>query len=1165
MRSAVFLIALITLLYACQDSQHKFVSIDPSHSNIHFNNIVVETDSLNILNFEYIYNGGGIGLADFNNDGLEDIYVAGNIVDNALYLNEGNMSFKDITVDAAVASSGTWTSGVTVVDINNDGWQDIYVCNTTSLDSNLRVNNFYINQGLNDDGTISFIDKAKEYGLDDNSFSVHAAFFDYDNDKDLDMMIIVNEMGNTRYHSQYRAQSQRTFFQRVDRLYENIQGADGAPKFVNVSDKAGIKIPGFSLSINICDINKDGWKDIYISNDFLSDDIFYVNQQNGTFIDKSRDYLKHTSHSAMGNDVVDINNDGYSDIIALDMLPEGNYRQKRLLGETNYNAYLNFERFDYSYQFVRNTLQLNNGIDQYGAPMFSDVSLYSGISATDWSWAPLVADFDQDGYRDIIITNGFPRDVTDHDFIDYQNDAYRFVSREMLLSKIPSIKINNYAYKNTGGIKFEDVSEAWGLNMPSYSNGAAYGDLDNDGDLDLVINNINDSLTLYKNSTPASLDHNAINIALSGSKENLDALGTHIKVYTDQGAISYEHSIYRGYLSSHSKRIHIGIGDAVVKNIEVTWPTGEQSLISNPTTDGILRIDYEAILKAQPNRNQKLAYKSIITNDTTFTLDHKEEDFIDYNIQPLLPHKLSEFGPSISVGDLNSDGLDDVYIGGSTFYKGQLFYQKENGQFRPDSLQGSNQNSEELGTIIADFDGDGDNDIFIASGSYELQDDSAELRDQLFINEGGSLKNISDVLPTYVSNACNVTAVDFDQDLDIDILIGGRVHYGEYPNPAKSFLLENVSEGEIKFKLSELSSVFSDLGMVTDLLWTDYNDDTRIDVVMTTELGEIHFLKNSPEGFVKDDISALSDKMGFWNSVSAGDLDSDGDIDYVVGNIGLNTYFPISSEYPYRIYVNDFDDNGSEDILPFVFLKDQKGQRQEYPFSSRMDFAKEINAIRKMLPSYKQYALADRDRLITKETLDSTKILEANYPYTSILWNNGQGGFDITQLPLEVQLAPIYGSIIKDIDQDGHQDILLVGNDFGNELVFGRMDAFNGILLLGQGDKGFRVSPYKESGFYVPDNGKSLTTMWTGDHLSFISGSNKGKIRKHDLGAEVKSFTLEKDDFRVRYTTNKNEWVSEHPYGQGFLSQGSRKIIIPDQVIKIQITKSNGESRTINI
>ena len=1165
MKYSFSLIVIFLILSACQDSNHRFVSIDPGRSNIHFNNIVEETDSLNILNFEYIYNGGGVGLADFDNNGLEDIYVAGNIVDNALYLNEGDMQFRDITKAAGVASSGTWTSGVTVVDINNDGWQDIYVCNTTSQDSFLRINNFYINQGLNDDGIVTFVDKAKEYGLDDNSFSVHSAFFDYDNDQDLDMMIIVNEMGNTRYHSQYRAQSQRTFFQRVDRLYENIQGSDGNPKFQNVSDKAGINLPGFSLGINICDINKDGWKDIYISNDFLSDDIFYVNQKDGTFKDNSRAYLKHTSHSAMGNDVVDINNDGYSDIIALDMLPEGNYRQKRLLGETNYNAYLNFERFGYSYQFVRNTLQLNNGIDQDQEPMFSDVSLYSGISATDWSWSPLVADFDQDGYRDIVITNGFPRDVTDHDFIDYQNDAYRFVSKEMLLSKIPSIKINNYAYRNTGGYKFEDVSEDWGFSMPSYSNGAAYGDLDNDGDLDLVINNINDSLTLYKNSTPPSEDYRALNIELSGSKDNLDALGAILKVKTDQGVITYEHSIYRGYLSSHSKRIHIGLGSAAPQSIEVTWPTGEQTFISEPSTDQVLRIDYQVTLRAQPSSAQKLKFNTIVSRDTNFVLEHKEEDFIDYNIQPLLPHKLSEFGPSISVGDLNSDGLDDIYIRGSVFYKGQLFYQQENGQFVLDSLQGSNPNSEELGTVIADFDGDGDNDMFIASGSYELQDDKAELRDQLFVNEGGTLKNVSELLPAYISNACNVTAVDFDQDLDIDILIGGRVHHGEYPNPAKSFLLENISEGEIKFKVSALSSVFSNVGMVTDLLWSDYNNDKRIDVILTTELGEVHFFKSSSEGFIKDNIPSISDKKGFWNSISAGDIDSDGDIDYVLGNIGLNTYYPISKEYPYRIYVNDFDSNGSEDILPFVFLKDQEGQRQEYPFSSRMDFAKEINAIRKMLPSYKQYALADKDQLITKKTMDSTKVMEANYPYTSILWNNGNSDFEITELPLEAQLGPIFGSMVKDLDQDGHQDILLVGNNFGTELVFGRMDAVNGVLLLGQGDKKFKISTYKESGFYVPDNGKSLATLWDGDRLSFISGSNKGSIRKHDLDTNIKSFTLEKDDFRVTYISNDSRWVSEHPYGEGFLSQGSRKIVIPNHVTEIAITKSNGESRTINL
>ena len=1161
----LIIIILFVLASGCDHSGDTlFTSVDPSHSHIHFNNIVEETDSLNILNFEYMYNGGGIGLGDFNQDGLEDIYVAGNVVDNKLYINKGDMSFEDITTKAGVGSSGLWSSGIAVVDINADGWQDIYVCNTTHRDSSMRVNNLYINQGVNEAGIVTFEDQAEAYGLNDNSYSVNAAFFDYDNDQDLDVIIIVNEMGNTRYHSQYREKSKRQFYQRVDRLYENTGGAKH-PFFVNVSEQANIHLPGFSLGVNISDINQDGWKDIYISNDFLSDDIIYINQKNGSFIDKARDYLKHTSHSAMGNDVVDINNDGYDEIIALDMLPEGNYRQKRLLGETNYTAYLNNERFGYSYQFVRNTLQLNNGISSTDEPRYSDISLYSGIAATDWSWTPLVADFDHDGYRDMVITNGFPRDVTDRDFIDYQNDALRFVSQEALLSKIPSIKISNYAYRNNGNLTFEDVSEDWGLAQPTYSNGAAYGDLDNDGDLDMIINNINDSLILYRNNHISTESTNALSLELRGTALNPDAIGSIIDVKTGSKLIHYEHSIYRGYLSSHSKRIHVGLGGETIEHVKVIWPTNEVTIIDNPSIeDQPLIIDYNKVEKTLDGSKKDFP-KQIFEVDSSFTFKHLEEDFIDYNIQPLLPHKLSQFGPSLTIGDINGDTLDDIYVGGSTFYHGYWITQQTDGSYHVDTLKTISPDTEELGSIIADFDGDGDNDMFIATGSYEFSDGHESLKDQLFENQSGQLVNISSSLPNYGSNACNISAADYDNDGDIDILIGGRVSHGDYPNASTSYLLENTSKGSISFQLAQDVPDMDGLGMVTDALWTDYNNDGWKDLIVTTELGEINIFKNSSEGITKIESSTLSGVTGFWNSISAGDLDKDGDMDYVLGNIGRNTYYPITLDHPYRIYVNDFDKNSSEDALPFVYLKDRKGELQEFPFSSRMDFAKEINAIRKMLPSYDLYAQADRDQLITTPTLRETKVFEANYPYSSILWNQGSGNFELEPLPDMAQLAPVYGSLIHDVNEDGHADIILVGNDYGTELVFGRMDAMNGLVLIGDAEGNYRATTYNESGFYVPDDGKSLTFINWGGQPSLLSGSNKSAIKKHDLSSSGRLYLLESDDFKVTYTTDEQTWISEHPYGQGFLSQSSRHIVIPSSVSNISIEKSNGEKRTINL
>ena len=1153
----LLLFIIIAISISCNQEKTLFIEIDPSQSNIHFSNRIIESDSFNILEFEYIYNGGGIGLGDFNNDGLDDIFAAGNMVDNALYLNKGNMNFEDISAKAQITSTGQWSSGVAVVDINNDGWQDIYVTNTTSEDSILRTNNLYINQGLNSEGIPKFKDEALKYGLDDNTYSVNSAFFDYDNDGDLDLIIIINEMGDTRFHSQFRNVNQRQFYQRVDRLYRHDIYEDGSHQFVNVSDNAGITIPGFSLGVNISDINKDGWKDIYITNDFLSSDIIYINQKDGTFKNMAETLLKHTSHSAMGNDVVDLNNDGYDDIVVVDMFPETNYRQKRLLGETNYNTYLNNERFGYSYQYVRNTLQLNNGIQEDQMPEYSEISMLSGVSSTDWSWAPLVADFDHDGYRDIIITNGFPKDVTDHDFIDFKADSYRFASKELLLSKIPAIKEPNYAYKGNG-LSFEDVTNKWGFSKPGYSNGAAYSDLDNDGDLDLVINNLNDSLSVMRNNqSQLESAKNFLKIKLKGTDPNPDAIGAQIIVSQDEEILFYEHSIFRGYLSSYSKIAHFGLGEKSNVDVEVIWPDRSIHKLEGIQTNQTLTISY-----SDPGRNERDSNANTValfSQDDSFTHQHIEEDYIDYNIQPLLPHKLSQYGPALTVGDINNDGMDDIYVSGSAFYNGYFLLQQESSDFISDTLFIGHKNSEESGALIFDVNNDGQNDIFISSGSYEHEEGNENLRDQIYISRNGSLVNVPDALPDYLSNALNVTGADFDKDGDIDLFIGGRVQSGNYPVSPRSFLLENESNGErVQFSISDKLPLDS-LGMITDAIWSDFNADGRLDLIITRELDEVLFLSNQLDGFKKMTPEAMRNQKGFWNSIISADLDRDGDMDYVLGNIGLNTHFPISKEYPYRIYVNDFDKNGSTDALPFVFAKEEDGTRKEYPFCSRMDFAKEINAVRKMLPSYHLYAQADINTLITPETMEETDVYEANYPYSAILWNEGKTNFSLEKLPIEVQFAPVFGTLVIDVDDDGLEDIVLIGNDHGNELIFGRMDALNGLVLKSKGDRKYKSLTYTESGYKVADDGKSLVTTVVDNKLAIVSGSNKGAIRKHDLTGESNQFVkVPQNIYKIQYQTPNTNWIKEMPLGKGFLSQQSRMIEVSNNVSKIIGTNYQG-------
>ena len=1148
-------------MLSCQQNETLFSLIEPGHSGVHFSNRIIESDSLNILEYEYIYNGGGVGLGDFNNDGLDDIFLAGNIVANELYINKGDFQFQDISAVSGIQIYDRWSSGVAVLDINNDGWQDIYVCNTTSKVPDQRKNSLFVNQGLNEEGVPTFKDLAAEYGLDDNSYSVNSAFFDYDQDGDLDVIIIVNEMGDTRYHSQYRDPGTRDYYQRVDHLYEQTKLENGQPFFVDVSEKAGITLPGFSLGVNINDINQDGWKDIYISNDFLSDDLIYVNQKNGTFKEVAQQLLKHTSHSAMGNDVVDINNDGLDDILALDMLPEDNYRQKRLLGETNYNSYLNNERFGYSYQYVRNTLQLNNGFSDSLNTQFSEIALYSGISATDWSWTPLVADFDNDGFRDVIITNGFPRDVTDHDFIDFKADAFTYASKEMMLQQIPSIKLHNYGYRNNGDLTFDDFTVNWGLERPSYSSGAAYSDLDNDGDLDFVVNNINDSLFIYQNNSATG---NVITVQLRGPQDNKDAIGSRLNLYTTSGCLGYEHSVFRGYLSSNSKAIHLSWSPAdSLEYLEVIWPDQTKSKILPEELSANMTLDYNDLEKVS-STERNVVLESRFEMDMDFQFEHIEEDFIDYNIQPLLPHKLSQYGPSISIGDIDNNGLDDIYIGGSAFFNGYFIKQQEDGELIIDSLNHNLARAEEQGALIFDADKDGFNDIFIATGSYEFSEEDTILRDLFFHSKNGRLKLSEEALPEYLSNATNIAGADYDRDGDIDIFISGRVVSGAYPASPSSYLLENDSKpGAPSFKFSSAIDLLDEIGMITDALWTDYNNDQWVDLILTRELDEIVFFKNENGRFIRDTPVSLQGKKGFWNSVASCDLDRDGDMDYVFGNIGKNTYMEISDEYPYRIYVNDFDDNGSVDALPFAFYKDREGEIREFPTVSRMDFAKEINSVRKLWPSYKLYAQADVNEFITEATMKETDVFEANFSSSIILWNE-QGTFSIQNLPDPAQLAPLYGVVCLDVNEDGVTDIIATGNDFGAELVFGRMDALNGVVLYGQNDRSYRAANVNPSGFYTPGDGKSLALFNYNNQLSVIAGENKGAIKKVDLSAS-QLLKVDADVQRVIFEVDERTWAEEVHYGGGFLSQHSRVVLLPSRIDKVRVVKYNGDISDIEI
>lgn len=1176
----VWIVGVMLSATSCQE-RGRFRLLSSDQTRVDFNNRIIEDDTFNILNFEYVYNGGGVAIADFNNDGLPDIYFTGNMVPNRLYLNRGNLEFEDVTGVAGVAAGNRWCSGVAVIDVNGDGLKDIYVCATTYADPSRRRNLLFVNQGMGDEGIPAFSEMAEAYGVADSSHSTAAAFIDYDRDGDMDLFVIANEMEEKKTPNVYRKAGEAAP-ERIDRLYRNDwDSLKGHPVFTNVSEEAGIVHDGYSLGVNVSDINLDGWSDLYVTNDYLSQDLVYINNGDGTFTNKAKEYFQHTSYSAMGNDVVDLNNDGLPDVIALDMMPEDNFRKKTMLMSNNYITYINNEKYDYQYQHVRNTFQANQGIDPTtGQPVFGDVALMSGMSSTDWSWAPLVADFDQDGLRDIIITNGFPKDITDRDFSDYNVDVGRYASRDMLLTKIPSVKLKNYAYKNLGQNRFEDVTDKWGVKLPSFSNGATYADLDNDGDLDYVVNNINDPAFIYQNLTndQGTKTANWLRVQLNGSINNPSGMGTKIWLYTGDSLLYWDHSVYRGYLSSVEDVAHFGLGsNRVVDSIRVEWPLGQIQLFYDIPVNQLLTFSLKDA-RPTPDSGRGEPLKPLLQPITPSTLGnfvHEEIDFIDYNIQPLLLHKLSQYGPGIAVADINGDDLDDMYISGPTFKKGRFLIQQEDRSFAQVDLlpgeEGDDKQQEELGVLLFDADGDGDNDLYLVSGSAEFEAGHSAYTDRMFRNIDGRFVEDTTALPSFLVSGSCVRAADYDRDGDLDLFVGGRTYPHEYPRPVSSYVLRNESEkGAIRYVMDkEASAVFQDMGMVTDALWTDFDGDGWVDLVIAGEWMPVTFVKNN-NGTLKDVTSTtgLADKRGWWNSLVAGDFDKDGDMDYIAGNLGTNTINQASDQYPLGIYAADFDGNGGLDAVPTVYLKDTDGRMKEFPYFGRGDITKQIVKLKGKYKSHSSFAQATIQDIFSSEELASAISFQANYMYTSYIENKGDGKFAITPLPTEVQIAPVYGMLVEDVDENGNPDVLMVGNDYSCEVLQGRFDAFRGMVLLGDGRGSFRPQSITRSGFVGPGDAKGLTYVLNPDgSMKVIATQNRDELKAYELpsSANARVLSLEDSDFAViMHLEDGSQLRREVYFGHTFLSQSSRRIPIPTYVQKVEVITFGGERRTLD-
>ncbi|GEO11899.1 VCBS repeat-containing protein [Segetibacter aerophilus] len=1177
-------VAFIFLLASCTQSDPLLKKISSSHSNIHFDNEITESDSINSIDMEFLYNGGGVAVGDFNKDGLPDLYFTASQVSNKMYLNKGKFVFEDVTEKAAVTGEGRWSNAASVVDINNDEWPDLYVCETIKKDPNQRANLLYINQGLDKDGVPHFKEMAKEYNLADTGLSVHAAFFDYDRDGDLDVYVVnttLAKRNSTRFDGSTDENKQAL----SDKLYRN-EGSDslGHPWFEDVSKEAGIHDEGYGLGIGIADVNKDGWKDIYVTNDFYGSDLLYINNQNGTFSNRAKESFKHTSQNAMGNDIADINNDGLADIIAVDMNPEDNYRKKKNMNGLNYFVHESIKNQGLVQQYVRNTLQLNNGFHTADSsnqliPSFSDISFYAGVAETDWSWNPSLVDLDNDGYRDLIITNGYPRDVTDHDFAAYRAQAYQIASKKDLLAQVPQIKIPNYAFRNNGQLKFDNVTQEWGLEEPSFSDGAVYVDLDLDGDQDYVINNINGEAFLYNNQSEKFSKNNFLTIRFDGSSSNTKGIGAIAEIYYAGGKMqTMENSPYRGYLSTVEDNVHFGMGTASkVDSIIIKWPDGKQQVLQNIKTNQTITVTYKDAKEVLPA--EEFSFSNALfansTKDIGIDFRHTEFDFIDFNYQKLLPHKFSQYGPSIAVGDVDNNGLEDLFIGASASSTASLFLQQQGKKFIQKTLENYTgkdvRRPEMMGVLLFDADGDNDLDLYTCSGSNEFAPNTKNYQDQFYINTGkGNFIHDTTAIPKNLTSKSCVKAIDFDNDGDLDLFVGGRVKPERYPEPVSSYIYRNdTKDGKILFTdvTKDVAPFLKNVGLVCDIVWTDFDNDGWQDLIVTGEWMPLTFLKNNKGSFTNiTATSGLQNKTGWWTSITAGDFDNDGDMDYIAGNLGLNSFFKASNKEPVSIYAADFDGDQSYDAIPALYIKDKNGDRKEYPANVRDDMVKQMIGTRRKFLNYKSYAEADINTILTKEELQKALVLKANYFSSCYIQNNGNGKFELKPLPVQAQLAPINGMVAEDINGDGSLDVVLNGNDYGNEVTNGQYDAMNGLVLLGNGKGDFYALSFQESGYYVPGDAKGLARLLVGNEYSLAATQNRDKLQLFTLKRKSDVIRFNNDDVSaIIELKNGRKRKLEIAYGTSFLSQSSRCMIADNSIQSIEVTNRKREKRVIKL
>jgi enediyne biosynthesis protein E4 len=1155
----------ITFFLSCNFSNNNklFKELPADKTNIHFVNQLHDIDSVSVLEFEYMFNGAGVALIDINNDSLQDIIFAGNIVPCKIYLNKGNFVFEDVTDKSGVKTSG-WCYGVAVVDINQDGFQDFYICKAGYRNSpkDAMRNYFYINNG---NGT--FTDKAKVMGLDDDGYDVHAAFFDYDKDGDLDMYLLKNAFVDYNRNTA-RAKQINGGAPSNDKLFRHND--DGT--FTDVSDTAGIKTEGFGLGVNVCDINNDNWPDIYVSNDFLTNNLVWINNQNGTFTNQAATLLQHTTYNAMGNDVADYNNDGLADVVEVDMLPPDNKRWKLTMMGNTYEQFQQDINFGYEPQYVRNSLQLNNGNGT-----FSEVGQLAGMHATEWSWAPLLADYDNDGWKDLFVSNGYRQDITNLDFIIYGKRALfmgtpqaKRKQRLDELKKYPGIQVHNYLFKNNKDLTFTDKSKEWGMDAATFSNGAAYGDLDNDGDLDMVINNLDQPASVYQNQAAQINTVQAwLRIGFKGTEKNKNGIGASVIIWQDSVMQHNYFSPYRGYLSTVEPFIHFGIQNKMIDSLRVLWPDGKMEFKKNIQPKQLLWLDYKnAVVDAAIENTTSSIANQFFTNTITalrINYKHQEDNFVDFKVQPLMPHMLSREGPGLATGDVNGDGLEDFFAGAATGCKPAVFLQQTNGAFVSRPMADSNL-VDNMGALFFDADNDNDLDLYAAAGGYSIyKNNDPAYTHNLYLNDGkGNFSASPDALPGVITAGSCVTAADYDKDGDLDLFIGGRVSSGEYPYTPKSFLLRNDTKNK-QCKLTDVSDKagtdLSGIGMVSSALWTDFDNDNWIDLIVVGEYMPVRFFKNNKGSFTEvTKETGLQNTNGWWNSITAADFDKDGDMDYIIGNLGLNSPWKASTKEPVCVYASDYDKNGRLDPVMCHYI-----DGVEQIVHSRDDLNKQMNAMRGRFNNYEQYATASFSKAFREDEIKKAFVLKSEQFANAYLENLGKGKFKMHLLPNEAQFAPMYGALCNDFDGDGNMDVLSVGNSFSTEVQTGRYDAQGSLFMKGDGKGNFL--PNRSMLFLKGDN-KSIIQLNAFDGTAIIlvgTNSDSLKVIKQKVKPNKVIPLLADDCYAIITDKNGGQYRTEFYYGSTYLSQSSRSLSFSGNEKKVTIYNSKGNKRDIQL